>query len=194
MANIIHIQADDHSDSARSHRKDLLKSHCWLGEKNYLRGDRRIFVQFAAQTAAFPQETLSEALLDAVCDGKTVSHKISRTHGTSLILALEHILELVRLERNQGRFMPVLVTFAVHEAEPGPGQPLMDEEGLRYLRRLIQTLEDENAYVAMMGATQHLRGKIQRYFIQGDRQRICLPENIDACIQKIFEDVRNSAS
>jgi hypothetical protein len=190
---IIHIQADDRSDSAINNQ-DLQKFHCEISKENYQISDVRSVVNFASQAETVSQMAIETNSLSNICARRININNPGQQSGTSIILALEHILNLVESFRNKGKPNNVLVTLTIHETEPGPGQPLMNAEGLERMKKVVDALERERTTIVIFGAKGNLKKQLTKHFQLSTYQRIC-PSNelnkLEECMANAFRITRN---
>jgi hypothetical protein len=187
---IIHIQTDDRSDSAINNQ-DLQHLHCQISRDNYQVNDVRAVVDFASQPETVSQMFIKKSSLPNICDRQIKTKQIDTRPGTSLILALEHILNLVESLRDRGQLNNVLVTLTIHEAESGPEQPLMNEEGLNRLKKTVKALEHQKTIIVIAGVRGNLKKQLIEYFNLGPYQRFCQSSELSECISKSFRAARN---
>jgi hypothetical protein len=191
---IIHIQTDDRPDSAINNQ-DLENLHCKISQENYQIGDIRSVVDFSSEAETIVPGIIIEKSTDGnTCNRRININKPTHQSGTSIVLALEHILNLIESFRNKGRLNNVLVTLTIHQAEPGPGQPLMNAEGLQRMEKVVKALEREKTLIVVFGATGELKKQLAEHFRLGPYQRVC-PSNdlnsLEECMANAFRAARN---
>lgn len=190
VKSIIHIQGDDRSDSAINNQ-DLQSLHCQFSRDHYQIGDTRAVISFASEAKTIDKTSIESRATENICGYQLNRNQINLRSGTSLILALEHILYLVESFRGKGQLNNVLVTLTIHEAEPGPEQPLMNTEGLKRLRETIENLQREKTFIVIIGAKGELKQQLMKHFKLSPYQRLCVGNEMSECISQAFRATRN---
>lgn len=184
---VIHIQADDRSASALNHQNLQQKHFQSISARNYA-GDHFIQVDFADR----PVTTYDSSLVIS-SNASSKSYGIGHDPGTSLIRLLEHLLTIAREKRDAGYLEPISISISIHEFEPGPGQPVMDKEGLNQMAQLISALEREGSVISIIGLNPSLRDKLQNYF-ENNQRRLCSASQLDQCVQWTMHQARSSVA
>lgn len=194
-SRVIHFMVDDVSRSATEQKQALRIEHCQASFQNYREGDYQIQVVFADQPEMLREKKVTNILMlgncnDAISTGTTVGQQ----KGTSLILVLQYLDELIKSYRFKGSDEPIVVTISIDEAEPGPGQPLMDRNGLLRVKSLLESITQENGVVTIIGPTQELQRELQKQSIELNGTKICTFNDVTDCVKSSFRSARQLAN
>ncbi|MEL6441379.1 MAG: hypothetical protein AAFQ80_19265 [Cyanobacteria bacterium J06621_8] len=195
VSRVIHFMVDDVSLSAAEQKQSLRIEHCQASFQNYKEGDFQVQVVFADQPEMLREKKVTNVLMlgncnDVIATGITVGQQ----RGTSLILVLEYIDDLIKSYRFKGSSEPIVVTISIDEAEPGPGQPLMDRNGLLRVKSLLESIAQENGVVTIIGPTQELQRDLQKQSIELTNTKICTSNDVTDCVKSSFRSARQLAN
>lgn len=184
---VIHIRADDFSDSAQGYAEERQK-HCQGSAREYKWNDVMIVMPFADR----PETTEHIPILNSLsllgqCQEK--KRAIANQHpGTSLILLLERIQQAIDKERNSNNAHPIVVTITIQDDEPGPLQP--DPDDIKHIQTLVDRLTENRGAIAFMVEDPTLRSQLDRDLGNESQVEICDFQSIDRCVNWAFKTAR----
>lgn len=189
-----HFLVDDYSSSAQGMQAQR-KEHCQTSLQNYKEGDYHNRIVFADQPEILLEKKITNILMLGKCsDDIYANTTVGGYDGTSIILTLEYLLDLIQSHRLKGRLEPVVVTISLHEAEPGEGLPAMDQEGLLKVKSLIESIVQEKSAIAIIGPSGKLQRDLQKQLKGIPHVDLCTENNVADCVNNAFKTARSIAS
>jgi hypothetical protein len=192
---IIHIRADDNSDSA-AHYTLQRQLHCQTSSQYYKPGDTVIAMPFASKAVLTEKMTVFNSLsLLGECQ-KTEPEVKDKRWGTSLILLLQRINKTVQTLREQNNSNPVAATILIQDSEPGPGLPELKSEAIK---KLFDEMNQQRIVVSIIVPPGDLYDKLETS-LQGNIRLCPLKEkknetevrkSIEPCIEEAFHTARH---
>lgn len=183
FSRVIHLQADDVSKSAIDNQ-GLQRPHLQSSQQRQYKGDHFVQVEFADIPITIADSSYSESPNLALPSGR-----VGREPGTSLIRLLEHLLNVAQEKREEGYREPIVITITLHEVEPGPNQPIMNDEGFDQIARLTKALEQEGTVISIIGPSWTLREQLRPY-LSGSLQELCSASDLDECVDRALRKGR----
>jgi hypothetical protein len=189
--HIIHIRADDNSDSAETYTTQR-QQHCQASVHQYKPGDVAISMSFADRPVTTQNISISNSLsLLGKCQD-TKRAIVSKQRGTSLILLLKRIESTVQKERARSNINPVAVTVAIQDDEPGPNQP--NPNDIQQIKTLVHSLTEDQGTIAFMVEDETLKNQLETDLATEGKVQICDFKDISNCVTWALETARKPAS
>lgn len=183
---VIHIRADDSSDSAVSYAAQRLQ-HCQASSQQYKPGDTAITIPFADRAVTTHNISIFNSL-SLIGQCKDISRPINNKQpGTALIGALERIQSVVQKERARNNFNPVVVSITIQDAEPGFSQSQLDMERVK---ALVHTLTSDRGAIAFMVEDEKLQSQLDEKLTSEGKVQVCSLNDVTNCVNKAFETGR----
>jgi hypothetical protein len=183
------IRAEDVSESAKKNVEQQ-KRHCLASSKNLKQGDSIMVMPFADQAEVTDEHKVESLLNFGNCNniGKT---SVGKQPGTSLHNVFNLILTRIKASRIKGDKNPFAITISLEDAEPGPGQPNLDKNGLLKLRSLAQSIIDENSSIVIIGPHDQLQKSLYQNLDDIKGLKTCPEVNTSKCVDWAFEQARS---
>lgn len=188
---IIHIRADDNSDSAATYTAQR-QQHCQASIQQYKPGDVAISMSFADRPVTNQKISIlnSLSLLGQCKDTKRAI--ANKQPGTSLILLLDRIQNTVKKERARNNLNPVAATIAIQDDEPGPNQP--NPKDIQRIKTAVRTITENNGALAFMVEDETLKNQLETHLASEGNVQICDFKDISNCVSWALENTRRSTS
>jgi hypothetical protein len=188
---IIHIRADDNSDSAETYTAQR-QQHCQASIQHYKPGDVAISMSFADRPLTTQNISISNSLsLLGQC--KDPKRAIANKHpGTSLILLLDRIQNTIQKQRIRHNLNPVVVTITIQDDEPGPNQP--NPKDIQRIKSVVHNITENNGAIAFMVEDESLKNQLETNLTSEGKVQICDFKDISNCVNLALESARHSAS
>lgn len=190
-ARVIHIRADDNSDSAKNYTTQR-QEHCQASIQHYKPGDVAIYMPFADRAVTKQHISILNSLsLLGKCQNteREIQNKVA---GTSLILLLEGIEKTVKQERARKNLNPVAVTIAIQDDEPGPNQP--NPQDMERVKTLVHNITQDKGVIAFMVEDETLKNQLETNLTSEGNVNICEFKEISNCVNFAFENARKPTS
>ncbi|MGK7872514.1 MAG: hypothetical protein AB4426_04150 [Xenococcaceae cyanobacterium] len=189
---VTHYILDDYSKSALPLVAER-QEHCLASRHHYEPGDSRVEIQFADSPEAVSEEYIDNLTTSLPnCEGLEFPEAdIGKVEGTSPSAALEYVLDLIEASRTKGDLNPVVITMILQEAEPGPDQPVLDEEGLARLKTLVQGISSEGGAISIIGPKGKLQRQLQSHLKTEPNVKICPFNGVADCVDWTFKKGRS---
>jgi hypothetical protein len=186
---VIHIRADDRSDSAKSYALQQLQ-HCQASNQQYKPGDTIVTIRFADQPDITQNITLSNglSLLGQCQQTQTPITDMGKAPGTSLVRLLENIQTIIKKQRDWNNSNSVVVTMTLQAAEPGPNQPDLDWQ---HVKTLVHSITSSRGAIAIIGPTGQLQNQLETQLLNERNVRICSFNDVRPCVDWAFETGRH---
>jgi hypothetical protein len=188
---IIHIRADDNSDSAETYTAQR-QQHCQASIQQYKPGDVAISIPFADRPVITQNISIfnSLSMLGKCQDTKReIKNKVA---GTSLVLLLKRIAITIQKERAQKNFNPVAVTIAIQDDEPGPNQP--NPKDIEQIKTLVHSITQDRGAIAFMVEDESLKNQLDTNLATEGKVQICNFKDISNCVTGALETARKPGS
>jgi hypothetical protein len=188
---IIHIRADDNSDSAETYTAER-QQHCQASIQHYKPNDVAITIPFADRPVTTESISIfnSLSLLGKCQDSQREIH--NNVAGTSLILLLDRIETTVKKQRARNNLNPVVVTIAIQDDEPGQNQP--NPEDIQRVKTLVHNITQDQGAIAFMVEDEALKNQLDTNLATEGNVQICDFKDIANCVNWAFETARKPAS
>ncbi len=180
---VIHVRADDSSDSAASYAA-VKQAHCQASVQHYKPGDTAIAFSFADRPVTTQNISIANSLtLLGAC--KNSQPPMSKKQpGTSLILLLERIQSVVQKQRARHNLNPLVVTITIQDAEPGPNQPQLD---LDKVKELVNDIIADGGSLALMVEDEDLQSQLDMKLAEDGNVEVCSFQDVNQCVNLAFE-------
>lgn len=184
---IIHIRADDNSDSAENYTTER-QQHCQASIQHYKPNDVAITIPFADRPVITESISIFNSLsLLGKCQN-TQREIHNNVAGTSLILLLDRIESTVKKQRARNNINPVAVTIAIQDDEPGLNQP--NPQDIEKIKTLVHQITQDQGAIAFMVEDETLRNHLDTNLALEGKVQICEFKDISNCVDWAFETAR----
>ena len=184
---VIHIRADDSSDSAQRYGEQR-QEHCQASIQHYKPGDLAITIPFAERPVTTKNISIGNSLsLVGQCQDTQRPIK-SKQLGTSLVLLLERIQGVVQKQRGRHNLNPLVVTITIQDAEPGQNQQKLD---WNRVKELVHSITADKGVVAFMVEDEELQNQLENQLTSEGDVQVCSFKNVSDCVNWGFETGRN---
>jgi hypothetical protein len=184
---ILLFQVNDDSASANVFAA-LRRELCQVSSQNLKYNDAVVWMSFADSTEVTRDLTLGNSLaLLGQCQQITASSSIGKVAGTSFVRAVDRTQRAIAKKRNEGNTNPVVASFTLQAAEPGPGQP---ELNWQHIHTQLQKITSDRGVVVIIGPTGELQEDLETNLQDIPRVHICPVANGKTCLESAITTAR----
>ena len=187
--HVIHVRADDSSDSAKNYTEQR-QQHCQASVQHYKPGDTAINIAFADRPVTTQHISILNSLSVLGQCQNTKAPISNKQPGTSLILLLERIQNVVKKERDRKNDNPVVVTVEIQDSEPGPNQP--NPKDIQRVKTLVRSIMSGGGALAIAVEDEALRNQLDTALTDEVNVQISAFNNITSSVDWAFTTGRQT--